>query len=194
MTRNWLLLSLALLLAFLLLISIAVVIGTLIPAKPVLADFQPCAETFCWLNINVQQDSMTDAVNILTGLDYTSQDPIVYLAPDDSPLCDVVFGGAVSVPVGISSLQLLNCSDLQLGDIWNIFGKPQFIALDCFDTWIMWYDSTIAVLVNGDLTPRSPVFQVIFFNQAAFDRPIQGIQWHGFTTRWRHDELEIRGC
>lgn len=195
MMRRWFTLSILLLLMFALLISIAIGIGTITPPKPVLASFQPCDDTFCWLNINVQQTSPREATDILSEYDYTAQDDSIYFAPPENAFCDAVLvDSAFGAPVGISSIQLLNCPDLQFGDVANIFGEPQFVNLDCFDTWVLWYDDTIAILVTGDLTPRSPVFQVIFFNESAFDRPLAGIQWHGFLPKWRHIQLETRSC
>jgi hypothetical protein len=197
MIRIWCKCSFLLLIVFVLLIGVSLAIGSLAPAHPAVAGFEFCDGTPCWLHIDIQQDTPFQALDNLDAQGYVSVDNINYLAPHDSGLCDIVLGtGVIDDEMQISSIQLLNCQDLRLGDIWSVFGTPTMIANDCFNNWVLWYDNTVAVILSGALVPENTVNQIAFYNLGEFGIVPYGVPWHGFTTQWRYNQLEgnIRGC
>jgi len=197
MIRFWLSLAFALIIASLLLSTSALLVGTFSAAHPALAGFQQCDGQVCWMGIDIQQVTPRQAARVLLNSGYSTRDSVNFLPPSGQALCDMVIGGgAVNNLSRISSLQLLNCGSLTFGDIWSILGRPQLVANDCFDNWVLWYDNSIAVFVSEALLPQNRVTQISFYNIDEFGFLLVGAPWHGFATQWRYNQLEgnIRGC
>jgi hypothetical protein len=195
--RFWFSVAASLSILLIVLINLALGLGSFASPHPALAGFESCEGLPCWLGIDLYNSTPYQAIDILEAQGYTSPDDINYLAPEESGLCDLVLGtGVIDTALRISSIQLLNCYDLRLGDVWSLFGTPMMIANDCMDNWVLWYDNTIAIIVPEGLLPQNRVSQIVYYNLGQFGISPYGVPWHGFTTQWRYNQLEgnIRGC
>jgi hypothetical protein len=187
--------SFCLLIMCILLIVVMMGIGTFAPPHPAVTSFESCNGTPCWLHIDIQHDTPLQAVDLLEAQGYVSLENGNYLAPDDARLCDLALGTLID-DRKIYSIQLLNCHDLRLGDVWSVFGAPTMIANDCFNNWMLWYGNTIVIIMSGALKPDQTVNQIAFYDPDQLQGTPYGVPWHGFTSQWRYNQLEgnIRGC
>jgi hypothetical protein len=196
MIRCWFRLSFLLLVTFGMLMVVSMGVGSFGLPHPVVAGFESCDGAPCWLHIDIEHDTPFEALDVIEAHGYVSVDDVNYLAPADSGWCDMLLGtGVIDDELKISSMQLLNCHDLKLGDIWSIFGRPMMIANDCMNNWLLWYDHTTAIILSGALVPETSVNQIAFYNLGQYGILPYGVQWHGFTMQWRYNQLEgnIRG-
>jgi hypothetical protein len=195
--RFWFSVAVTISILLIVLINLALGLGSFASPHPTLAGFESCEGLPCWLGIDLYNSTPYQAIDILEARGYTSPDDLNYLAPEDSGLCNLVLGTGVSeTEIQISAIQLVNCHDLRLGDVWSIFGTPTMIANDCMGNWQLWYGDSIAIIVPGGLLPETYVSQIVYFNLSQFGASPSGVPWHGFTTQWRYNQLEgnIRGC
>jgi hypothetical protein len=193
MTRLWLTLAALVLLALFLSIGATLGVGAVTQPHPMLLTFEMCQQTVCWLGIDIDRTTLSEAARLLERFDYRPLDAVTYQAPGG--LCDVVLGND-GLSETILGIQLFNCVDLELGDLWTVLGRPTLIANDCFNNWVLWYHNA-AVFSSNALTPRSSVSQIAFYNRNLLRNAHRvGVPWHGFTPQWRYNQLEgnIRGC
>lgn len=197
MLRLYLSGSALVLILLMILMVIMRIIGTFAPEHPMLASIERCGDLPCWLNINVDSATPNEARAIFEAHGYRTIDDVRYLATSDPSACEVQLSeGFMDIQRDIASIQVMNCQNLTIGDLSQVLGVPLLVTNDCFKNWVMWYPNSIAVYFSGELLPYTPVFQIAFINLGNLGINPYGVEWHGFMTQWRYNQLEenIRGC
>jgi hypothetical protein len=199
-TRQYITLSLIVLLTSIGLTEAALVIGALQPLNPMLIGFsESCTDKPqpCWFGIVPGVTTAEEVHQILTLKHYTLPPPPevarlpirpIYEAPPKSQWCNayMIFDDDERVQF----LQLMDCVDIQIGDATGVFGRPDAITLRAGADFLLYeMNFSIALEVARATTARGRVKSIILF--ASSQRlEVPSVAWHGFAPEWYYQRLE----